>query len=221
MSSTGVSVDPIDATKVKAGLMIAGAGATMPTHLDKAKIEPIMAELNAIPTIANITTIEYTVNVTDTTTLAIVTKLFVINVTAGQANDVDAITAAAASVTGVVPTETGGTGSTGGTNAIDLDNERVKFDTNFVSTMAKPQIETALQGMAANTAIPDPATTLGITLPTVPTGVTVSFKLQQAFSNSSAEAILTATLSASGMTDTTATMHVQPRVSLTQDDFDS
>ena len=220
MSSTGASVDPIDPTKVKAGLMIQGAGVTMPTHLDKAQIEPIMAQLKAIATIANITTIEYTVNVVNTNTYLTDTKLFVINVAAGKANDVDAIAAAASTVTGIVPGSTPPP-STGGTTAIDLGAERLKLDTTFSSTMTKAQILAALQGKNANDVIADPATTLGITLPTLSKGVSVAFKLQQAFASSSTEAILLATLSAQGVSDETATMHIAPKAALTQTAFDS
>ena len=220
MNSTGVSVDPIEATKVKAGLMITGAGVTMPTHLDKAKIEPIMAQLKAIPTIANITTIEYTVNVTNTNTYLTETKLFVINIAAGKANDIDAIATAASTVTGIVPGTTPPP-STGGTTAIDLGAERVKFDNTFSSTLTKAQIIAALNGMNANDVIADPATTLGITLPTLPKGVTVAFKLQQAFSSSSLTANVTATLSAQGVADESAVMRIAPKASLDQNAFDT
>ena len=225
------TIDPSDATKINVGAMIVQAGlTTLPTTLTSREISPVMDSIKALSNVNTATTIEFILtgqNTSDLTASGTIPGVrFTINITAGKAGNLADVVAAASSVTGVPATDGsgstgGGSGSTGGTTAIDLGAERAKFDDNFTSTMTKAQIATALNGMAANTAIADPATTLGITLPTVPTGVTVAFKLQQAFTGSSSEALITATLSASGMTDTSAIMHVQPAVSLTQSDFDT
>ena len=202
-----VMVNPGDSTQIIVSAVKMAAGATVPTHLAKSDIEPAMAQISALPGIATVTEILYSYTAADTTDAShpvADTKNFTIAITAGKATDVDAIATAAATVVGVAPgdippsTGTGGSGSTGGTvTNPELGTERAKFDDAFQSTMTKAQIVTALQGMNGGDAIADPATTLGITIPTLAAGVTATFALQQPFHSSASSAYVTATLHAS------------------------
>ena len=95
------------ANKATVTLLIMGA---MPTHLTKANIEPAMTSLKALTGIAAVTEITFAVVATDGTNT--VQKQFVVTVTAGKANDVDAIATAAANVAATdIVVDGGGTGA--------------------------------------------------------------------------------------------------------------
>ena len=103
------SIDTNDATKAVVGLTIIG---TMPIHLVKANIEPAMTAIKALSGIAAVTGITFSVTAVDTSANH-VSKHFVVPVTAGKANDVDAIAAAAANVAATDATPDAGAGGTG------------------------------------------------------------------------------------------------------------
>ena len=122
-----VMINPTKATQVTVSGGKQADGATMPTHLTKEFFTPAMDAIKALTGIENVTELVYTAVVSDTTdkTNPVTTmKTFTITFAAGKATDVDALVAAASTVTGVDVTVpgggTGGSGSTGTPSTADV-----------------------------------------------------------------------------------------------------
>ena len=227
-----VMPDASDTTKIRVSGTLQGAGLTsLPTHLTEREIKPLMTDIQALPNVNSVTTIEYTLmgfNSSDQSEAGTLPgKLFIITVPAGKAGNLVDVVSAAAGVTAEVPgSGTGGSGSTGGTGttAVDLDAEAAKFANPLASTKTKTQIKDGLGSMMSSTPFYDAAeveSKLGITLPTLSAGVDIDYQLEETFALSSRAVKIHGFMQDRAGNNKEVHFEVAPKSAITQDQLNA
>ena len=228
-----VRVDSSDPTKIHVVGTLQGKGFTaLPTHLTEREIKPMMTDIQALQNVATVTTIEFTLkgfNSSDLTEAGTLPeKVFVITIPAGKAGNLVDVVTAASTVTAEVPgSGTGDSGSTGGTGtiAIDLDTEAAKFVSPLQSTKTKTQIIDSL-GSAYSSGVSfdddaDIQTRLGITLPSLSSGVSVDYRIEETFTSSSTNVKIHAYMNGGSHNNKEIHFEVAPTSALSQTQLDA